>query len=567
MDKLSVKYFKNENTFNIIIIILCCLFGFFAFKGHYGNILTDFGREMLFPKAILDGKVLYKDILGIYFPLAYQINALGYKFFGINLSVLEFLGLINTFIFSISLYLLSKEFLKSSFSLLFSITITVCAAFNGSLFNLLLPYSSSMSYGATAYVISVLFLIKYIKQNKIIYINTAFLAAGFALACKSEFGILFIILLLSSVIIKPVSFKINILNFLLYFLFPAISLVALFIQGLSIQNLLSAVTFMKKFFTTDSMLYHISRTGGIFGIQDIFLYFKCLVCNLIFFGISFLLFKFIAKKNTVLYIISALLSAILANKTNVSIHTVLLPLLIFGILIFNYKRLYQNKSLFVLIISALALNIRTFWSLILTLYGMFTAPVLVLSFIVLLFEYLPEFKDFKKDDLKKFTVFILFSYLIFFTWFAIYQKNKNNTPLITNKGKIYLVKNQTETLSAALKYIEMYTCKKDKILVLPEGMAINFFADRPVDYLMPMADRLYFDAIGENNVLENLKSADYEIVFVIKGYGLTNFGKPYLYNDENKIIKYLNETYKLDWEMKYSEKSHENIIKCYVKPY
>ncbi|MGN0015191.1 MAG: glycosyltransferase family 39 protein [Candidatus Gastranaerophilaceae bacterium] len=564
LNKIFEKYKNNTDFYNIAFLMLIILFGFIFCKGHYGNFLTDFGREMIFPEAIAKGKVLYKDILCIYFPLAYQINAVGFKIFGTNLAVLEIFGLINSLIFSTTIYLIGKEFLSRKISLLYSITTAIAISFNGSLFNFILPYSSSMSYGVTAYLLTTLFVLKYLKESNMKFLHTAFLAAGFAFACKGEYGILFIVLLFTSVIIKPCSIKENILNTCLFFVIPIISLGTLFVQGLSISDFMTAMLFMKKFFTTDSMLYHISRTGSIFRIENFALYTRCIIGLSIFLGTSFLLFK-AASKNKILYLIFAILAAYIANKTNISLHTAVLPLIVSIYLLANLKKIYSDKDIFLLVIFALALNIRTYWSLILTLYGMYTAPLLLLAVITLIFRYSKD--NIKNENLKNFVVFITAIYLIFFIWFSVYQKNNNNTLVQGERGSVYLPEKQAKMLSYANSYIQTYTKPNDKILILPEGTAINFLLNRPVDLKMHMADRLYYDAIGGDKVLENIKNADYELIIVIKGYGLTNFGKPYLYNENNDIIKYLEEKYKLDWETKFIEKNIENTLKCYVKPY
>ena len=564
MNKLSKTYNKNIDFYNIVFILLIILIGFIFCKGHYSNLLTDFGREMIFPEAIANGKVLYKDILCIYFPLAYQINALGFKIFGPSLNVLEIFGFINSIIFSTTIYIICKEFLSRKFSLLYSITTAIATSFNGSLFNFILPYSSSMTYGVTAYTVSTLFVLKYVKGKNIINIRFAFLAAGFAFACKGEYGILFIILLFTSIIIKPCLIKENILNICLFCMIPMISWGTIFVQGLSISEFITAMLFMKKFFTTDSMIYHISRTGSIFRIENLALYTRCIIGLLIFWGTSLLLFK-TALKNKFLYLICIILSAFIVNKTNISLHTAILPLFVSIYLLFNLKKIYSDKVIFLLVLSALALNLRTYWSLILTLYGMYTAPLLILAAIVLIFNYAKE--SIKKEDLKNFVIFITTIYLVFFTWFTVYQRNHNNTLLQGEQGSVYLPDKQAKMLSYVISYIQTYTKPSDKILILPEGTAINFLVKRPVNLKMHMADRLYYDAIGGEKVLENIKNSDYEVIIVLKGYGLTNFGKPYLYTKDNDVIKYLEEKYKLDWETKFTEKNIENTLKCYVKPY
>lgn len=568
MEKIKNIYNNKTDLINIIIISLLILIASILFYGNFNGILTDKGRELLFPAAMLDGNVLYKDILCIYFPLAFQINAIGYKLFGISVQTIEFFGLINAIISCSVLYLISRQFIDKNTSLLLSSAVALASTFNGTLFNLQLPYSFSFTYGISAYLISLLLLIKYLKSDNIKLLPFSYLMAGFALACKSEFLILTIILFTVTFFIKPCGFKKNILNILSFLTFPVISFGILFLQGLTVNELICAFSFMGKFFTTDSMLYHISRTGGIFRVENFHLYSETVPKILTLYIISFILFKLTQKSRFI--ILAIILSAVAANFTNVGMNTVLLPLIVLFFALYKIKSLYENKPAFILVTAALALNIRMFWSLLLSIYGIYTAPILILAFIVLLFEYMPNLKYLSKEELKQFVIYMLSVYLIFFTAFNIWQQKRNDTPLITSRGELNLPKKKAEAIDYAIKYIEQYTTPEQKILVLPEGMAINYFSKRSLDYKLPMADRLYYDAIGENKIIESIKNSSYEVIIIVQGYGLTNFGKPYLYNEKNPVMKYIEENYVLDWQIQYfdkADKSDINIMKCFVKPY
>ncbi len=152
---------------------------------------------------------------------------------------------------------------------------------------------------------------------------------------------------------------------------------------------------------------------------------------------------------------------------------------------------------------------------------------------------------------------------MFFAVFDITERMKNDTEIRTEKGVLYLPKSQANPINTAIKYIQSYTFVGQKILVLPEGTAINFLTDRNPDGKMPMADRLYYEAIGEEVVMKNVAEADYEMIFIAEGFGLTHFGAKYLYDDKNPVLKYIQSKYNLDWVVK----DGDNIINCYVKPY
>lgn len=565
MDKVKNFLLTHSVLVYSFLLFVVVLIGGAFFKGHYNNLLTDFGREMLFPEAILNGKILYKDILCIYFPLAYQINALGYKIFGVNLSVIEWFGVVNSCIFILSIFFISKEFLSKTTSFLIALVFAFAAVFNGTLFNFILPYSTSITYGITAYMVSVFCIIKYFKNTNGVFLCLAYLFAGFALACKSEFVFLFVLLVLCSAYLKPCSLKQNVLNIFLYSLFLLLSFGALFVQGLNFSEFFAAFAFMKNFFTTESMMYHIARTGGIFSISNFGSYFISIICFSVFCLVSLFLFK--VSKNNILLAISVLISAFLLNNAMVWLHFVLLPLLVFFVFAFKFKEIFTDKALFCLVIAALFLNIRMFWSLIISTYGVFTMSLLIISMIVLLSKYLPDMKYLQKIEFEKFICFLLMAYCLFFISYDIFQKNTNSVLVETEKGRVYLPQKQADSINAALKYLASCTKKSQKILVLPEGTAINFLADREVNLHYHMFDRLYFEAIGYDKFIENLKNSDYEVILLAKGFGLTNFGKPYLYDDENDIVKYLKKNYFLDWKIEFVDKSIQSQLYCYVKPY
>ena len=129
------------------------------------------------------------------------------------------------------------------------------------------------------------------------------------------------------------------------------------------------------------------------------------------------------------------------------------------------------------------------------------------------------------------------------------------------------MRQKAKAINYAIKYIQQYSTPEQKILFLPEGTALNFLTERPIDLHLHMADRLYYEAIGAENIIENIKNNDYEMVFVVKGYGLTKFGKPYLYSDDNPVVVYLKQNYKMDWETNYYDGKSDNIMWCFVKPY
>ena len=160
-----MKEILKENKYLIFLWILC-IAGLVFFCGHYSNILIDFGREVYYPEQILKGKVLYKDLFNIYGPLAYQINAVLYKFFGAKLSTLYGAGYLCSILAVSGIYLVAQKFLSRFLSFCTGVfTIAVCVA-STSIFNFHFPYSWAVLYGLIAFLFSLYFLLNFNESKK-----------------------------------------------------------------------------------------------------------------------------------------------------------------------------------------------------------------------------------------------------------------------------------------------------------------------------------------------------------------------------------------------------------------
>ena len=538
--------FLKNNKYSDIYEILCIIivFGFLSvfFSGHYQSIFTDMGREMIIPEGILHGKVLYKDILCIYSPLAYLINALGFKLFGVNISVLTSFGIINSCIFTVFFYLISKEFFTKRFSALLTLTITLSCVLGSGLFNFVFPYSYSMTYGLTGYIISVYLAVLYLKTDNAKFITAAFLISGYSFVCKSEFLPLIIILFCVTLFVKPRSVRENLLNLSAFLTIPVITLLILFYQGLTLNELLSAAHFMKVFFTTPSMIFHITRSGGLFGIQTISLY-KTAVPYIITVLLFIYAFGFVTKKFRPFLYIAPVLLVFVFNKTILTFHFMFLPIILALLLIIKAKTFIRKPELALITASSLGVAIRTFWAFQISVYGNFALPLLLIALFAILKEFSPVIKPFDKEDMKTVYKMTIYGYCLYFAIFNITNFYKYNSEIKTEKGTIYTTKDHSKINNTIIEYLKKYTAPKDKVLILPEGTAINFLADRPVDLRMHMADRLYYDALGDEKVLQNIREADYEVIVFLEGFDLTKFGKPYLYDENNPVVKYVKENY------------------------
>ena len=84
-----------SNLKYILPLFFLSILVFMLTYAHQGNIVIDCGREVFYPKRILEGAVLYKDLFNIYGPFAYLYNAFLFKIFGVNLNVLYISGVLT----------------------------------------------------------------------------------------------------------------------------------------------------------------------------------------------------------------------------------------------------------------------------------------------------------------------------------------------------------------------------------------------------------------------------------------------------------------------------------------
>ncbi len=102
------------NKYKGIILPLILIFIFFTGVnlswGKWGHVIYDCFREAVLPQAILDGKVLYRDITNLYPPLGYYFNALLYLIFGNSLNTLYWAGIINSFLILSIIYFVVKKY-------------------------------------------------------------------------------------------------------------------------------------------------------------------------------------------------------------------------------------------------------------------------------------------------------------------------------------------------------------------------------------------------------------------------------------------------------------------------
>lgn len=486
-----MKEILHENKYLIILWILC-IAGLAIFLGHYSGFLIDFGREIYYPERILQGDVLYKDLFNIYGPLAYQINAVLYKIFGTKLSTLFGAGAICSLLTVSGIYLLANRYMSKflSFSLgLFTIAVGVTTT---SIFNFHFPYSWAVLYGLVAFIYSLYFI-----KDKL-WLSA--LLAGICITCKYDFLLYgFVILFL---IVKQRDWK----ALLSLVSVPILSFGILFLQGLQISDLINSLTIVKDMAKSKTLTYFYQNSGIYFHpkvlLMDLVLFLK--------FAIPFGGILLGTWKNKKIITILSFILAIFFFDAKIMFG--FLPILLFICIILLFTRnvmlnLFQHLSVSInnklLIIPILLVSAKVFWILIMGSYGTYYVSLLLIALLSLL----P-----RKFDKVVGIYFVILSIFVF----------------VVNNMNSYV-----KTPDKIVEYVKENTKPTDKVVVFPEGMIINFLANRQSDGFYNSLLPLYVETFGENKIVEhfkqnppqmiilnNLNMKDYYFEYICKDYAL-----------------------------------------------
>lgn len=488
------NFFKSDKGIILLLILVFCSILPFFFL-HQGLLLIDTGREFYIPQQMLQGEVLYKNIFNIYGPLSYQINAILLYIFGEKINTLYIAGVLNSLIIICLIYLLSREFLNKNISALYSILIIFALIFTTFLYNSNLTYSFAIIYALSSFLISVLFLTKYIKTENKIMAYLACLFMGFSLSNKYEFSLYPIILAYVLIFVKPIGIKKLLKSIGFFALFPILSFGALFIQGLNINETKEAIGLLQNLVNAPTLKLFFLKFG-------------------VFFDFSYIKHLIIQNKIYAVFGIIPLLNIIL--------------------LTLNIKKIYENKPLFIFILCAIAASAKSFFYLNVNHMGIFIFPICALTTIILIYQYY-----------EKFVPIFLSACILLFAAEDFSSLKYKNYLLESPKGHIYTFKKDGEPIKQTYDFITNNTQSTDKVVILPEGSFINFLTNRKGNnFYYNLSPLFYNDVFGEERILNDFINSppEYFVILPINNieYGSSYFGIDYAQNFYEMIINNYN---------------------------
>lgn len=551
MEKI-LNFIKSKTIIDIILLIAVFFLFFYFFGFSMNSVFSDRGREFVFPLWISEGYAPYKDFVTIYFPLSYYINAFAYKVLGVSIDSLIISQTFFCMLFISFYYLITREFLNRKSAFFITVFIILSCMFNMlDMFGYIIPYCYGRVHGLTGSIICLYGIIKLHKTDNIKFAYLAALATGFAISCKVEFTVFILFLFIGLLLYKKLKITQYLKIILCLLVFPFITLSLLFLNGVRIPDIINSIKFSMKFYATPGMQYFYSFIGlvpdiDVF-IQDSSKYLKAILELGIVMFFSVLNCHFNKKYLTPVFFIITLCICYWFNSSgflnlNIEFHTDYIFLIVFALFLIFHKNILKDKTVFLLLIATVFISFREIFKTHLFNQGSFSVPVILLFIFTVFENYLSKYIT--KEKMTKIITF--FFIVLICSYFIQWYKTKVNfyTPLITNKGTVYMCPDISLAMDRTLTYIEENIPEDKKILVLPEGMTINYFTDRDINRNCFLMDRLYHDAYGENEAYEKIKNTNSDYIILVNGFDLFNFGYDYLYYENASLsANYIFENY------------------------
>lgn len=559
------KYYKL-----ILILIIYVGFSIITF-GKYGHILYDSFREAILPEAVLDGKILYKDILILYPPLAYYLNACLFKIFGSNLSVLYIAGILNSVIVLASIYVIIKQLSNSTNALLSVFVIMFLFTFRIEIFNSsgwFFPYSYALIYAFSSIFVAFAFFVLYLTKQKNIYLYLTSFFTGLSIAFKLDYVSFIIVIFFTLLSLRS---KHLFIKNLIILIFPiVVSYLIYLYTGGSFEIILKWFQFLNNFANLDIIKnYNNKFLATAFNsiiLCDIkeasFSFF--LYTGIIFFTVFTFIINLKIKNNKIIPICIIILyllfflkysPGMIINKflfDNLCLHSnfIFLPYLVLFltlcIVLFKKKYSIQDRYFLLLFMIAFCLSIRDYMSLYVTNIGNFTAVTYFLCLIYFLLDVLPQYLPEEIRNIFKKSISVTLILLSLSYGYIYIERGKLlNTKLEYPKGTIYIFGEVKEPIIEALDFAEKHIKNGKSLVTFSEGCIINYFLNIPTDLYYYSLNSHLIDAFGEDNVEKYLKDKQPDYIYIISEpiylYAHGIFGKTFGF----KINEYIQNNYKL----------------------
>lgn len=554
MENENIVKTKRQLVVFFGALVFVVLYGLSWLK--WGDLYVDSFRDQYIISRVLDGSVLYKDVVYLY------------GFFPISLLILANVFLVNNLFATIFVCTLCSICTITVFyricRLVFDRGISCCATilfitafiFNAlsMIFNYILPYSSASVFFIMFALLGIYSAGKVLISGKKKYRHFLSLSLAFSCFCRLDMGIL----LMSGVfvfgvfqffqhrnksfikdVLKAVLFTvIGYVGFLLY-IGSLKEFIDYFIQNISWQKNGDGAVFERNILGLNFLGFHL-KYMIVFSFIQVFSAYT----------IAMLAKKFEQKTNIitrvflstlfVLYLV--VLGFYLVPRINMFFMAVPLLMVFVGLwFMMKIKNketfdVQQNFLCLVFIVSSmfwLRIGVRP----VINSYFFYLGVPSLFVMMIVLFKLLPErIMGESKRNNAAFRAFVCI-YLILisacFSFMNLTIYSKKEAEIITLKGVVKQgIDARTAVFVEAVEYLKKHTSKEDSVLVLPEGYGIYFFSDR----MNALKDHIFLPLLvffkGEDVIIQEISENKIDYIVLVYGreaeeYGASFWGVDY----------------------------------------
>lgn len=499
---------------NILILTIIFIIFYIISYSKIGSVFIDFSRESYIPYQILNGKILFKDIFLIYGIWGYLVNALLLNC-SINTNILLIEAGIISYLSIILYYFICKKFLSKIKSLIATIIFLATSVFSISTFAYIFPYSFSSLWGYFS-IYLILFAILYDRKN-ILY-----LSLGLLLTSRFEFFILILPIIIFYFFQKKEKIGLNSLYMLV---FPAITLLYIIANHITIQDILTNFSYIKKMSQTNALIYFYKGMGAFFSLD--YLKYNILKTSalIITSAISYILYK----KNFKIVSFLVILIYFITSNLFISFNLSAIFAIALGVILIFKKALTKNEI--ILLIFSLVLCSKAIFAINPVTYSNYGFCFLIL------FIYLQAKKILNENWLNNYLIlFFIFNFIFSLAHYIQNPMIKYNTQI----GPVPIYKKQQKAADTVNNFIKKNVKNNENFIVIPEGQIFNLIHKKDYSFYNSTFTPLDFETFGDEKLIEQLKKDKTTYIFLFPRetmeYGAKNFGKDYAVDFYKYII-------------------------------
>jgi hypothetical protein len=530
------------------------------------DILVDFGREMYLPWQVSAGKVLYRDLEHVFGPLSVYANAALFSLFGSSFTVLFTANIIIYVLFMIFLYYFLRQISSSvaaSVTCSFLPVVTLSQNTIGGNYNFISPYSHEAIHGLMLSMLLLYQLWRFSANGRSLHLFVGGVLFGCVLLTRVEIALIVFIVTISFIVLLQLRSSpstrllVPVLLFAVGTLLPIAAFAAYFTSvssaAGSLQFMLSPWRFMLDPGITATSFY---RAGmGLDDLSGNLL--RMSTGGAIYLLPLFVLMVMSTRRNNLpkwLYFALAIYLSVSAWFWSDKFLFPALPLIVAVIMLFLLCDYWRGDSaqrqtvipllliaIFSLgVLSKMLLNCRIYQ------YGFYiTLPALVLVSVVLIW-YLPHWLEKRGGggtNFRRAMILFLVVLSVHYLWKgAGFFRLKTYPVALAQNDRIMAFQEATDArgllVDKALQWIDRNVPRNQSMLVVPEGVLLNFLARRenPTRYNNFMLPELIH--YGEDAILREFILHQPDVVLFVLGkdsseYGVGPFG---LDPDNGKMI-------------------------------